>query len=402
MRFAACVFFCVGCSSAPPAGAPDAGTDSPVVVDMPDAMDDAAVPFPAPHPPPPKVISYGGTVIASPKVVPIFFANDAMQTSLESFLSKLAASSYWGATTKEYGVGAISIDKSIDAGPAPASITDDDIKAWLATQSDGTHPGWPKADANTIFAIFYPSTTAIDVHGKKSCNYFDGYHLEGQAKDGTPLVYAVLSRCADLDGVTVAASHELIEASTDPHYDSGPAFASTDRDHFIWTLATAGEVGDMCDFEPQANQRLVGNFMVERIWSNIAAMAGHDPCVPALADPYFAAVGDFKESVAITSGSNKTTTKGIKVPVGETRTLDVDLFSDAPTDPFNVEAFDGTVLFGGSAELDLTLDAAMGQNGDVLHLTIKALKAGPYGGSMLVLRAKNGSTSHITLGFVAN
>jgi hypothetical protein len=295
------------------------------------------------------------------------------------------------------------LGKSVDGGSAPASITDDEIKAWLADQADGTHAGWPKADDDTIFALYFPSTTAIDVHGKKSCNAFDGYHLEGQTKDGHPLVYAVLARCSSsLDAVTVATSHELIEASTDPHYYSAPAYAATDKDHFIWTVATAGEVGDMCDFEPQANQKLVGNFMVERTWSNAAAAAGHDPCVPAPSDPFFGVAADFKETVSIDTGKSKIATKGIKVPIGQSRTVDVALFSDAPTEPFKVDALDGTVFFGGPAELELTLDSQTGQNGDVVHLTIKTLQAGPWGGSMLVLRAKLGGTSHMWLGFVAN
>lgn len=396
------VLLACSCSAAAPTAPADAGASSDATPgDTTDAAD-VEVPFPAPHPASPRVVSSGGPVLASPKVVPIFFQGDTLQGSIESFLDALAKSPYWTATTKEYGVGALTIAPAVAAGAPPASMTDDDIKAWLAAQTDGTHTGWPKADASTIFTVFFPSSTSIDVHGKKSCGAFDGYHLEGQTKDGDPLVYAVLARCAGLDDVTVAAGHEIMEAATDPLYDTDPAFSATDRDHFIWTVTTAGEVADMCVFEPQANQRLVGSFMVERSWSNAAALAGHDPCVPAGTDPYFGAAVALEESVMMKAGSSKIATKGVRVPVGQTRTVDVALFSDAPTDAFEVEALDGTEFFGGPKELDLSLDQTSGKNGDVVHLTIKPLRAGPWGGSMLVLRSKLGAMGHVWAGFVAN
>ena len=61
----------------------------------------------------PQVESYGGPVLTTPTVIPIFFQNDGEQTKVEDFLKQLAASTFWGQATSEYGVGPLAIGKSI-------------------------------------------------------------------------------------------------------------------------------------------------------------------------------------------------------------------------------------------------------------------------------------------------
>ncbi len=373
-----------------------------------DATDEAAG-FPATHPTVPTVVTSGGPVLSAANIVPVFFPNDSLEPQIEQFLQALPSSSYWTAISNEYGVGKPTVATSIvSTTAAPTSTTDNDIRAWLASQADGTHAGWPQAEASMVFVVFYPATTSIVADGKASCTAFDGYHLDGVASDGsTPLVYAVSTRCvsgdaAVLDEVTVATSHEILEASTDPLYLTNPAFDEEDPDHIIWTLATAGELADMCTLEPEANQRLVGSFLVQRSWSNISAFAGHDPCVPALAQPYFNAEANLANAVQLVTSQGAVTTKGISVPVGQSATVDVMLYSDAPTAAWHVEALDTTALLGGEQELQFTWDSQTGANGDVLHLTITAVRAGPFGGSALMLRSVLGATTHVSLGFVSN
>ena len=69
--------------------------------------------YPAPHPAGPRVVSRGGPVLASPKVIPIFFGSDPLQGRIEAFLRELASSTYWEAVTKEYGVGSLTIAPSV-------------------------------------------------------------------------------------------------------------------------------------------------------------------------------------------------------------------------------------------------------------------------------------------------
>ena len=77
-------------------------------------------------------------------------------------------------------------------------------------------------------------------------------------------------------------SHELVEASTDPLVQTNAAYLGVDLNHLVWDITPGGGIADLCAFEPQSFQRLVGTFMVQRIWSNAAAAAGQDPCTPGL------------------------------------------------------------------------------------------------------------------------
>src|SRR3954447_21099717 len=61
----------------------------------------------------PRAHDYGGGVLASPQVVPIFFAGDPFQSDVERFLSTLSRSKYWSATTSEYGVGRLRVARPV-------------------------------------------------------------------------------------------------------------------------------------------------------------------------------------------------------------------------------------------------------------------------------------------------
>ena len=69
---------------------------------------------------------------------------------------------------------------------------------------------------------------------------------------------------------------------------------------------------------------------------------------------------------------NPVTTRGIAIPVGTSKTIEVDVFSDAPTAvDLQVVAVDVASQFGGgSAELTFAFDKATAHNGDKLQLTV--------------------------------
>jgi hypothetical protein len=84
--------------------------------------------------------------------------------------------------------------------------------------------------------------------------------------------------------------------------------------------------------------------------------------------------------------TGKVTTKGIKIPVGESRTIEVDLFSDGDTGgPWKVIAEDLMSTVYGSYGLKPTMtfawDRTEGQNGEKLHLTITVTAASFIGGA---------------------
>jgi hypothetical protein len=222
----------------------------------------------------------------------------------------------------------------------------------------------------------------------------------------TKIPYAVVCDCpgafpgvSDLDQLTMGMAHELVEAAANPYSSTAPAFTQTDADHAVWTYVTIGENADLCQFEANvlAHPSDIG-YGVPRVWSNDAALAGKDPCIPAPSGPYFNSVPDQPDDVTIHFFEKDWKTKGVSIPEGGTRTIGVHLFSDAPTTPWTLEA-SGTA----SGFLQFTWDVPSGKNGDVRKLTIKVLQATAGNqGEPFYIRSTLGDTSHLWVGVVAN
>lgn len=359
------------------------------------------------HPPLPQVINLGGPVLASPKVRPIMYQSDGHAADIQAFLAELASTSYWGQTTSEYGVGPLTVLPLVTRPEAaPATVTTNALSSALSANT-GVGAPWGDTDADTIYLFILPEGTTIDAEGP-CCLDFDGFHDETNV-NGVDVPYAVVCSCPGFDGpsitdlqqITVAVSHELVEAATDPHVWTAPAFVQAENDALIWTLITGGEVADMCTFDPDAYMIPQGSkYMVQRSWSNAAALVGADPCRPPMPFSFVAAMPVMPDKLGFSGvpflGD------GVKIPVGEKRTIDVQLWSDGPTSgPFSVTAVDYNAYFGGKANLGLTLDKTSGQNGDVLKLEIESLSIDPsLPGAAFFLVSQQGYTTSLTIGAV--
>ncbi len=356
----------------------------------------------------PQVYDYGGPVLTKPVVVPIFFANDADRPQVESFLGALASSSYWARATSEYGVGPLSVAPSVVVGDAPpASVTWSEIEAWLAARLDGTHPEMPPVAIDHVYTIFYPpQTTVLDGEGNAGCASISGFHGEARAKDGASIVYVALPRCegqgalSGLDALTSPLSHELVEASTNPLMRTRPAYAAVDAAHMVWNLMPLGEVADMCSYDLRSYQRLVGPYVVQRVWSNASAAAGHDPCVPVLDEAYFVAVPVLEQTLPLAYQGQEVATRGVAVPIGASETLDVRLSSDLAVGDWSVSAAEASP--SSQAQLAFAWDRTSGNDGDVLHLTITRLADGPDLGTEIAIYAERESLANAWYAFVGN
>ena len=187
-----------------------------------------------------------------------------------------------------------------------------------------------------------------------------GYH-SGTNIGGTAVSYAVVADCTEppsdaaFAGLDLAASHEVVEAATDPCFAAGCTGFQLDFDHYAWeflqmlysigpiTEANAGgEVGDLCFSETDGFTVPGTLYDVQRIWSNAAMRAGHDPCVPRTTTaPYFNAMPVLSDDIDFAVGAETTvSTKGVSVPVGQSRTVELDLYSDGDTGgPFKVSPY---------------------------------------------------------------
>jgi len=371
---------------------------------------DAASAFPAAHTALPLVVNEGGPVMTVPKFVAITFPGDTLATSIADFSSKIGAGSYWSSVVSEYGVGpGTSTAVQMTTSPA-ATLTDDDIQAFLKAQIGTT---LPEPDVNTLYALYYPQGVTVTMQGGTSCQAFGAYHGDIALPGGKFAAYAVLPRCPSpfpgvtvLDQLTGATSHEYVEAATDPIANEKPAWGNADVNGGGWALAGGGaEVGDMCAelgdvfFRPAD----VG-YLVQRTWSNAAATAGHDPCVPSTALPYFNAAPVLPDTVKLDIGTgHQQQLSVVHIAVGQSQTIELDLFSDGPTAaPWVVSALDfSSALSGGAPELAFKFDKNSGQNGDKLNLTITALAKDPKGFAAFFIQSQSADASATTTYWVA-
>jgi hypothetical protein len=315
--------------------------------------------YPAPHPGMPQIPRYGGAVLHDPLVVTITFAGDAFERKIQAFGEQVGSLDWWATVHDGYGVGpARSAGHVVIPQAPPASLSDADVERWVAARiGDGTLPA---PTDQTIYTIYYPQTTTVTLPdpggAAASCQVFLGYHstidvtYDGQS---IPIAYAVINRCsADLDQLTVTASHELTEASTDPHpIDENTCGYVTLQDN-AWT-GLGGENGDMCAGVSAASE---GGWALTRVWNNVTAAAGDQPCLPKPDTggvPYYNA-GIVREVLSVAPGGSAST--------------EVDCYAFGPlAAPISLDA-----RLENKAPLQLSLDRRSCTNGDRVTLTVTA------------------------------
>jgi hypothetical protein len=341
----------------------------------------------------PKVLNRGGKTIATPKIVPILFKGDPLATQIDDFTKKLAGSEYWKGVATEYGVGAITASDAVVLDEVPPTTTSStEIESWLSTKLTTTNE-LGTADPSTLYAIFYPDGVSITLDGAgpegQSCQGYGGYHFEvtaGAANVG----YAVLPRCADIDELTVATSHEYFEWATDPFPESAPAFQRLDDQHWAWQAVMIGELSDLCTFLDRDNLRPTElGYLVQRHWSNKASLAGQYPCAPQK-PTYVQAIPNATDDVLVPDYFDQTkyvTTQAIRVAPGESKSVDVLVYSDKPSSqmiPLRAITYDELYGTGSSTGFELSLASSHVTAGGTTKLTVRAPKSINYDIAILV------------------
>ncbi len=384
------------CSRAADAGAPeafDAGADA-----LPDVLA------------PPQVLAFGGPVLATPAIVSVTFAGDPLADQLEDFVASVGCTPYWRAVGADYGVGdAVASTPVRLTETAPSTIDDTGIRAWLAAKIDAANPQFPRPGADTVYVVWYPDSTSITLQGSSSCHNFGGYHQGGKLNDGTPFTYAVLPRCkgddqSGLASLTLAASHELIEASTDPQPETMPAYSFPDANHIGWGLFVGAEVGDMCELDNDDAYVAPGfPWVVQRIWSNRAAWAGETPCIPADSSSYFYATAVPTDIATLNLTGTPQSYPAVHVPVGTTGTVAVQVVSNGSgSGTMQLQAIDPDVLFGQPSRMNLTLDTTVAAPGATVHLTIEKVIGDSLGVEPFLLEATMNGRQTISWGVTSD
>lgn len=353
--------------------------------------------YPAYHPPVPQVQLGDGAVIARPRVVEVFFADDDERTLLEDFTARFATSREWAAMVGEYGVGPITVGEPVVlAQRAPAQLSDIDVRAILDELA---------TDDSTILVFHVPLGVAFTFGGTQACEDFTGYHAS--LAGGAP--YAVITTCIppwyvpttlDLDTSTIG--HELVEAVTDPQPASGYGTLATPSGH--WGLEYGTELADLCELSGGSWYQSDLGYYIQRSFSNAAIAGYHEYCVPAQESVFFTAAPAHADAFTALVDGQPQQLAGTLAHVGQPTTIDLDLISDGPTGgPFSIEAIDDTSALQPTKAvvLDLQLDRTSGENGEIVHLTITPQRMPESGFALFTLRSTLGSSRTYWKGVVS-
>ncbi len=240
---------------------------------------DASIYIPVPHPAALEFTNKGGPVLAHPSIVTVTWPDDAMTDFVRTFDTWITTGSYLGALA-QYGIGAATHAGSfVFGGAAPAELDVVDIGTMLANEVVAGGLVAPTADR--LYVVYTPPGTTVLQMGFKSCDTFGGLHTS-LATAGLPsFIYAVVPRChndydTDVGNLTRAASHEIVEAITDPLTPSNPAWSTQEP-----SISTGAEIADACP----GGVAVVDSYRLSRYYSNTAAHTGQRPCVPAPPGP---------------------------------------------------------------------------------------------------------------------
>jgi hypothetical protein len=331
----------------------------------------------ASHPPLPDMVYGGGGILTAPKLITFTFSDTYEPQKLAAFGQTITQTPWFAQVTKDYcvddggtciqpgtagdwvavdaGSAGVWVDNSFNNPGTGLSDAGTDFVGFLLSQvAQVTDGGIEASDPNNVYMFYFsPKATFYmgdpNQGGSAGCG-FGGYHNAVASLEdggGVPITYAIIVDCAagqgsyELEGLTVAASHELIEATTDP-YPAGGWYLDQDMtgnaptDANLKNQAWAdtdqfGEIGDNCESLINSTWELDGGDVVQRIWSTSAAAAGQNPCIPVPAgETYF----------------NATPDKAIYVAdVGASFTVDITGFAPTPRPGWAIQGVDQTPSF---------------------------------------------------------
>jgi hypothetical protein len=360
----------------------------------------------------------GGYVMKAPVITTITYAGDRNADKFEAFGDQVGASDYWKAVAAEYGVGPAT------SGPGhhirltttpPAEIAAAEVEGLVASKlKDLASSGWPAPTVDSLYMVYLPSTTKLRMFGgTTACSAgVGGYHSTTPVA-GIDVPYAVMVYCArpgasEADAMISVGSHELGEAATDPQVRTRAGWRGFDDPFMVWEVWNdfQNENGDACEFF--RDSFIVGPtefpFSVQRQWSNAAAKAGKDPCVPAQEASYFSVVPlpleDVTADMTPFGGASRFKTKGIHVDIGSSKDVALGFWSSGPTDEWTIDVLPGNPLISKWDDDNVTATLPYGNKGKngnktILRISVEAEPTKFKGGSILTITSTSSTgTEH--------
>jgi hypothetical protein len=377
------LFVSVQCVSQAPGEQKAAAPGSPVPVAV-------SARYPAVDPPAPVLVYAGGHFLRHPRVVTITWKgdDDRLVSRLEAFGAWATRGAWWTTVTTGLcaregdcmGTGGEASGVRLDE-PFPGNATLADLAARMATLVDqGVLP--EPVDERLFLAYLPRGSTPSGVTDACASSGTRAVHTtfawpKGAAIASWPVAFVF--RCGEEIGeLTAAASHEILEAASDPTLDG---FQLERRPRSRPFTFNGVEAVDLCKFVTLDDHRAyVDGWLVQRAWSNENARAGRDPCVPHRAnDPYVAVVP--REPVVTLNR------------VARRTLIHLTGIADRAVPAWSVAAFELAALRGTRSCFTFEFDRPDATNGSTLLLTIRLVQPA-CAASPVLLVSTLGTRSH--------
>ena len=321
-------------------------------VEPPDAAHpDSGLFHTAPHTALPQAIPHANVILEHPKLVTITYMDYPLTAMTEAWADAVVSSDWWTAVTAEYGVGSMTHDSSyVIPMHSPTTIQQDTtVEAQIQNLITNNLVPMPTAGNQYIYMLYLPKTVPLGA----SLQDLYGYHAQLTAAGGVKFSYAlIVDDGTGIDTTTVTSSHELIEAATDPYNPPTDGWYTDPPSTDPWSLIL-GEVADLCNDEPTVTE---GNFVYQRIWSNAAAAASANPCIPNTGDSWETVSADPAEMPI--------------VPKGGTATFTLTGWSTEKIDNWNISDFDGDYSDLTADQLNPTFSTTVINNAKTATVTL--------------------------------
>ncbi|HET9626368.1 MAG TPA: hypothetical protein VFP84_33635 [Kofleriaceae bacterium] len=213
---------------------------------------------------------FGGPLLTHVSVHPVWWRST---TRFQSVFN-----TYYGSVTNsplytmlgQYNIGAGSQVAGVTDNDTATSVSDASIHTELNRLfANGTLPA---PNANNYYPIHFPQGVRITgPDGSQSCVQFCAYHGT-YVRNGVNVYYGVIPDVGDpgcnggcgtntvQNNEQSVASHELVEATTDPAVGLATVFGPP----LGWYDPNNGEIGDICN----AQQGTTNGLVVQKEWSN--------------------------------------------------------------------------------------------------------------------------------------
>lgn len=217
---------------------------------------------------------FGGPLLKNVNVHPVFWNSATkLQSNINSFYPAVVGGSPLYKMLAQYNIGSGTAVAGIVDTNTTASVRDSAVQSRISALI--TAGRLPAPGANTYYPVHFPSGMTITApDGSRSCVQFCAYHGTF-VRNGVNVNYGIVpdigqSGCnGGCGGSTVTnntdsvASHELVEATTDP----AVGLATTFGPPLGWyDQPDNQEIGDLCN----AQQGSTAGFTVQKEWSNSA------------------------------------------------------------------------------------------------------------------------------------